>query len=264
MNKDEVFSIWAAEGSTWSRWVKPVLFAHIDLPGGDETPVGLGRDAGWAPAPEGMTALVLDLPGAHGVELGVALAVRGYRPVPLYNAIPAPFGEKAPGRGSSMAGASVTVVNVIPIIRALQRGAEKLAKARLFPEAPPAFLLDANRRGAGARPRPRDFDNRAVCSTADFPSGEFLLAKGIARALLVERGHSPPQPDLAQVLRRWRAAGLVLERVNLDDPLRMEVFEVTPPPWYGAFLQRAFATLGLRRARGGGFGGWTPESPSAG
>jgi hypothetical protein len=28
MNQEEVFSVWAPQGSIWSRWVAPVLFAQ--------------------------------------------------------------------------------------------------------------------------------------------------------------------------------------------------------------------------------------------
>src|SRR6266700_8081876 len=97
MNKEEVFATWAPEASLWSRWVKPVLFAHLDsapLLSPAPAPV-LNLD--WAPAAEENVALVLDFPGAEGVTAGVALAARAYRPVPLYNAVPLPSAAPLPG-----------------------------------------------------------------------------------------------------------------------------------------------------------------------
>jgi len=35
--------------------------------------------------------VVLDLPGAEAVRVGLELARARYRPVPLYNAVPLPF-----------------------------------------------------------------------------------------------------------------------------------------------------------------------------
>src|SRR6185312_9041865 len=88
-NKEGIFSIWAPEDSLWSRWAKPVLFAHLDRvqPYAEPEPF---VDISWSPDPAERIALVLDLPAAEGVAFGIELAARGYRPVPLYNAIPIP------------------------------------------------------------------------------------------------------------------------------------------------------------------------------
>src|SRR5881394_3940880 len=118
MNKDEVFSIWAPDGSLWSRWAKPVLFAYLDA-GPSQTPVSEATiDVSWSPAPGGNVALVIDLPGAKGVWYGVALAERGYRPVPLYNAVPLPSGEP---QIDPLTGGTVAAVDVLPIITALRK-----------------------------------------------------------------------------------------------------------------------------------------------
>ncbi len=86
MTNEEIFAAWSPENSLWATWAKPVLFAHLDracaLPPSAET----ARDVVWSPATDQKFALVLDLPGEEGVWLGVALAGRGYRPMPLYNA----------------------------------------------------------------------------------------------------------------------------------------------------------------------------------
>ena len=90
-NREDIFEMWASPGSIWSLWVRPVLFAQMA-----ERPLGVTAETtplievSWVPrvgdAAAEPTALVLDLPGEEAVRMGVALAVRGYRPVPLFNA----------------------------------------------------------------------------------------------------------------------------------------------------------------------------------
>jgi hypothetical protein len=206
-------------------------------------------------------ALVLDLPGAEGVLTGLALAERGYRPVPLYNAVPLP--NDGPSF-NPLTGQATSVVNVFPILAALKGGAEKLAQMSLPPDAPPAFLLDAGRQGDGRKIQPGDFDNRSVSFTTDFPSATFLAAHGILRVILVQKNRLEPQADLAHSLRRWQEGGLHLERLRLDVPSRSEPFEVARPTWYRAIFQRVLYQMGLRRAAGGGFGAWVPGSSSGG
>ena len=261
MNNAEIFSIWAPNESTWSRWVKPVLFAYVDsalpeFPIPDQAP-----DVSWCPPSDLRAALVLDLPGAEGVMAGLALATRGYRPVPLYNAVPLPF-EFAPT--DPLTGRSIVAVNVVPIICALRKGAETLAQLTLPVDAPPAFLLDANRAGDGTNMLPDEFDNRSVSFTTDFPSANFLAAHGIENVILIQRGGIAPQPDLAHSLRRWQDAGFTLKRKQIDSPDPPEPFQIPRPPWYGVMFQRVLASIGLRRASAGGFGAWIPDSSAGG
>lgn len=261
MNKEEIYAIWAPEESAWSRWAKPVLFAHLDSASPLIPLTEIAGDVDWAPPPGDKVALVLDLPGAQGALTGVALAVRGYRPVPLYNALPSPSGERPL---DPLAGGEMVAVNVFPILSALRAGAEELAKVSLPFDAPPVFLLDANRAGSGQQLQPHAFDNRSISFTTDFPSANFLAFHGIQQAILVQSSGLEPQADLAHTLRRWQDAGFVLKRKRLDIPDPPEIFEVAKPSWYGAMFQRALAAVGLRRAQGGGFGAWMPDSFAGG
>ena len=131
------------------------------------------------------------------------------------------------------------------------------------PESPPAFLLDANRRGEGSAATPGRFDNRSVSFTTDFPSATFLAAHGIRRALLIQSAGEHPQPDLAHTLRRWQDGGIVIESKALDASGPPVSIEVRKPSGFGFLWYRALCMLGLRRHRLGGFGGFVPE-PSAG
>lgn len=260
MNKEEVFKIWAPEESLWSQWTKPVLFAHLDTPSWDASETAdadVACDAHWAPPAAEKTALVLDLPGADGVLAGLALAARGYWPVPLYNAVPLPS-------PASYTNQMVAAVNVLPIIRALRNGAEQLAAIHIPSDAPPAFLLDANRQGDGRKMQPDAFDNRSICFTTDFPSGIYLAGHGIQHVLFVQKQRALIPADLAHLLRRWQDAGFRLERLRLDSPHNREPFEVSRPSWYGMMFQRALSALGLYRAKGGGFGDWVPDSSAVG
>jgi hypothetical protein len=263
MTKEEIFAIWAPDNSPWSRWVKPVLFAHLDL----ETPPGAITETSGnlvgIPSSTGTVALVVDLPGAEGVAVGVALAGRGYRPVPLYNALPLPLGHPPV---DSMTGRETAAVNMLPIMTALRYGATplQLAQSNLPPHAPPAFLLDANRRAEGRTIEPGDFDNRSISFTSDFPSANFLSTEGIQRVMLMQKDRLEPRSDLDQTLRGWQDGGLKLERARLDLPFQSEFFVVARPPWYGALFQRTLSAMGWRRTGAGGFGAWMPETSAAG
>jgi hypothetical protein len=153
---------------------------------------------------------------------------------------------------------------MLPILDALKSGAVLLQLLHIPPKAPPAFLLDDNRRGDNQGVNPQDFDNRSISFTSDFPSANFLAAQGIHRAILVQSERSDPQPDLAHSLRRWQDGGIQLERVGLHPLTPPESFNVARPRWYGAMFQRVFSSFGLRHAWGGGFGAWLPDSAGGG
>ncbi|HLH56339.1 MAG TPA: hypothetical protein VKY92_22320, partial [Verrucomicrobiae bacterium] len=253
MTKEEIFAAWSPDVSVWATWVKPVLFAHMDAATPVAAVTGTAYDVGWASSIEERTAMVLDLPKDEGVWLAIALAGRGYRPVPLYNAIPLPFGAPVSDPASQR---PVAAVDVVPIVSALRQGADQLGGLKIPRDAPPAFLLDANRQGTGVRMLPDEFDNRSVCFTTDFPSANYLITHGIKGVLLVQRERFEPQTDLAHVLRRWQEAGLPLQRMRIEQPTERERFQVKRPSWYRAMFQRVLVAFGLKRAPGGGFGAW--------
>jgi len=258
MLKEYIFDVWAPEDARWSKWVKPVLFACMDshpswwLGAVDKT------DLSWTPAATDNVGLVLDLPGAIGVEAGLDLAEQGYRPVPLYNAIPMPITtpehELFPPRAA---------VEVNPIVAALWYGRERLGQRPLPADAPPAFLLDWDRSGGGHKPSPGSFDNRSVSFTTDFPSANFLLAHGVHRVIVAQPWGIEPKADLAHTLLRWQEAGVTIELKRLDEPGAPVPCEVPKPSWFGWAWQRALAAVGLSRGRGGGFGDWVPEPSSS-
>lgn len=244
---ETAFAAWAPDQSPWSLWAKPVLFAglgSVDRPTTAQTPRAV--DVSRFPDPRERTAIVVDLPGRTGTELGLALAGEGYRPVPLYNC--------CMGKGAA--------VNVEPIERALLAGAEELPHLRIRDDAPPVFLLDANRM-EGPAPKPGRFDNRWLVFPQDFPSATYLRSRGIGRALLVQEREGAPREDLAHVLRRWQLGGIELTATTAGAE-RVRSLHVAAPSLFRRAWYRVMATMGLRRSNVGGFGAVVPIPTATG
>jgi hypothetical protein len=156
------------------------------------------------------------------------------------------------------------VVDVDPILWALAYAAPRMAALSLPAGAPPAFLLDADRRyGHEWLLAPGRFDNRSVSFPTDFPSANLLLNRGIRRAVLMQKAEKPPQPDLAHTLRRWQEAGIRIELKSPDTGGPPVAHMVAKPSSFRSLWQRMLIAVGLRRNPLGGFGGTLPD-PSAG
>ncbi|MBL8130303.1 MAG: hypothetical protein JNL42_00490 [Anaerolineae bacterium] len=250
MDGKELFAIWSPPESIWSAWAKPVAFTIDSF-----TPVEVGGEglalpdvSAWS-AGARETALIVDVPDVRSVMFGLALAERGFRPVPLFNAVDS--------RNS--------VVKVSPIRGALEAGADLLRKMRLPPDAPPAFLLDSNR--LEGRAEPGEFDNRWVVFPQDFPSGAFLQAHGIRRVIVLRASYL--QRDLVWLLSVWKRGGLEILDAEVHDGTGTEQggapvvpYEAEPLSRFSlmrtAFVFMLLASLGLRRSSAGGFGSAVP------
>ncbi len=297
MDSEGIYVTWAGD-SIWSRWVKPVLFAHlspfiITKASGDVPNETVSADVSGVPRATGTTAILVDLPGAASIATGLALIDSGYRPIPLYNSVPVLLPDSPtpslsvspslPTAGTNPATAptqesldllvSLSVreeaavrgpraaIDMYPIVRLLVQSAQSESLRILSPQASPAFLLDSRRRGIGAICRRGDFDNRSISLPTDFPSANFMLANGIRDAIVIQEQEGPPQQDLAHTLRRWQEAGI---RIMTTTPgATPQAVVVQRPPrfrhmWYGLL-----ARLGLRQNPLGGYGGFLP-APSAG
>jgi hypothetical protein len=281
LSREEVFEAWAPPGGAWSDWAKPIAFAHLadDPAPAPEPPASVLPDLSWVPPASQNVALVLDLPGELEVWCGLALAeARGYRPVPLYNAAPGPAPAAAPppaaGPPPGPAPAAATappgppvpvgaVVEVWPVLSALDAAAPRMQALALPPDAPPAFLLDANRRGGGVEPLDGQFDNRSVSFTTDFPSGNLLAHRGIRRAIVLQQWGTNPQADLSHTLRLWQDAGIAIEVKSLESAGPPVPVTIAPTSRLAELWNRFLVTLRLRRNPLGGFGGVMPE-PSSG
>lgn len=253
-SKEEVYSIWAPPEALWSRWVKPVLFsfagANLEKPAARS----FQFDSGWVPA-LASTAIILDLPAEEGVLWGLKLAELGYRPVPLYNALPFPASE-APFAPELRPRAAV---DVQPILAAIIQGSAELQRIALGPSAPPAFLLDADRRLARTDLGPGVLDNRSVCFTTDFPSADFLLQHGIISVVVVS-DNTKFAHDLLEILALWQQRGVQILRKSRQGTDLPVAIVVKRPSFLSTIWFRLGVKLGLRRSELGGFGGIVPAS----
>jgi hypothetical protein len=238
----ESFAVWAPDDVLWSEWVKPLAF----IQGGDAIPVDPIDDA-QIPAISGIldldSTIVVDLPGAEAVYAGLALAARGFRPIPLFN------GTSGPSE----------VIDVLPISRALAAGVERLKRRRLDSNAPPAFLLDSRRNGESLSVRPGSYDNRWVALPQDFPSGALLASRGIRTATLIQRDSQSVRPDLVHVLLRWQDSGIQVRAMDLANGRPAQQITLAKPSGFKLAWYAAVALLGFRRSNVGGFGSTIPE-----
>ncbi|MBN8611173.1 MAG: hypothetical protein J0L92_11340 [Deltaproteobacteria bacterium] len=292
MRPDEAYEVWAPSGGPWSPWVKPILFAAE--PNWDPTlfaAISELNEPAWLASPSSSdgyrelrrerssedlsTAYVIDLPGAEAIAWGLFFARRGWRPIPLYNAIPggytAPVAPAPLDASPANPFATPGFVSVLPhalvdvsnIVRAMVSATGTLHTLGVPANRPPVFLLDADRRVGVGTPVPGRFDNRSISLPTDFPSAVFLRAQGIQRVVLLQATAREPQEDLAHTLLAWQQGGLVIESKSLANDEAPSAIEVTPPSRFRAAWYRFLATIGLRRSPLGGFGGAIPI-PSAG
>ena len=246
MTREEWYAAWAPEDSLWAPWVRPVLFAQLDPAALAAEPGGPAFQGDVFPSGDGRTAIVLDIAGPEAVRMGLRLARAGYRPVPLFN------GSDGPS----------PLIDVRAIGRELLLGAPALPALPLRPDAPPAFLLDADR----MKPTPGVgvFDNRWVVLPQDFPSGTMLRAHGIERVVLVQQGRDTPARDLEHVLLRWQDAGVLIRSLDLARGGEPTDLDVKKPAWFHSLWWGIVALSGLRRSNVGGFGGVVPQQTSGG
>lgn len=257
MNARDVYKAWFPPASPWTRWGKGVLFAHLDERDDELEPSTFRiREAQVSPLVEREAsyrvnaraddvAVVVDLPAVDIVVAAIQLAQLGFRPVPLFNAVP------------RLGSAVQSAVNLRPIVTALSTYAEELAELRLPPYAPPAFLLHAGRRGTRA-PRAGWLDNRSICTRADFPSGNELQKHGVRHVVVLRSDASPPlASDLADVLLSLQDAGMTIHRAapDLDTPTPV----VVKRPWILVRAFRALHRATMTRSKEGAFGHVIPS-----
>lgn len=240
---EDLFDLWAPPESPWSVWAKPVLFAGIDNPLDATVPLEIPVVTNF-PRPAGK-AVVVDVPGSDAVLCGLALARAGYRPVPLFN------GSVAPNM----------LVDMRIIANYLGFGARTLRACSLKADAPPAFLLNADRldNAAGAT-KPGRYDNRWCVVPQDMPSAGYLMGEGIKQIIVVS---DKVRDDLSHVLCRYQDAGIAILRAPDLATAPMPV-TVSKPAFYRSLLYRLQAFSGLRRNSVGGFGAIVPNPSSGG
>jgi hypothetical protein len=267
MTGKELFEIWAPNDSIWAQWASPALFAQIDNAKGEKPAQADVPEFPWheqKARPD--TAVVIDLPGADSIWLALALAQRGYRPVPIINASPGPIGLQLSllARPTHSTTSALVVLDMSSLVREICEGTLRM-RALTFPsDAPPAFVLDSLRL-KGTNPLRDDmFDNRWMVFPQDFPSAKFLAEQNIKHVTVVQTERTQPQEDLSHVLLRWQEAGIeILSKASGDTSLPSRI-NVSKPSRFKASWYRALAIMGLRRSSVGGFGSFIPETSAAG
>lgn len=188
MTNKECYRIWAPCGKKWSDWVRPVPFivAQANVKGYHLGELSIPMidfiDESFHQA-----AIIVDLPGDESVEVGIALARRGYRPVPIYNGT------------IEQENARATVDNQT-VGAALLWGAEVLKEIEIAEDALPAFLVDKNRLhrfkvDAGV------FDNSWDVYPQDLPSADYFLKNGIHKIIVISNSMSK---DLKAIFRKFK------------------------------------------------------------
>lgn len=188
MTNKECYRIWAPSGKKWSDWVRPVPFiaAQANVKGYHLGELSIPMidfiDESFHQA-----AIIVDLPGDESVEMGLALAKTGYRPVPVYNGT------------IEQENARATVDNQT-VGAALLWGAEVLKEIEIAENALPAFLIDKNRLhrfkvDAGV------FDNSWDIYPQDLPSADYFLKNGIHKIIVISNSMSK---DLKAIFRKFK------------------------------------------------------------
>lgn len=236
-NNYETYRIWAPDDALWTQWAKPVLFSREPR---QHTDLANEAMAEWAPGHDNSMALIVDLPGESSVLEGIALAKKGFRPVPLYNGVYGP-------NKSAMA------IDVTGIVNALYQGANELTMISISDDAAPVFLLDSDRL-EGDLYKVGKYDNRWCVFPQDMPSASFLLSHGISTVYLRS---NEIQNDIVHILRRYQEKGIKIYHVNAS--LTSKNLTVARPSYFKSALYRIKTMAGLTRNAAGGFGGMVPD-----
>ena len=241
---EDLFELWAPAASPWSVWAKPVLFADLQETDGTSELLQLPAAENF-PQPHGI-AVIVDVAGAEPVRIGLVLARMGYQPVPLFNS------HEAKGM----------VVDMGVIANWLGFGAKTLRECALKSDAPPAFLLNADRLDGGGKAQdPGRYDNRWCVVPQDMPSARFLADAGITKVVLVAE---TVRDDLSHILCRYQEAGIAILRTSNVQTAPMPITVTKPRFFYRSFVYRLQAYIGLRRNSAGGFGAIVPDPGSSG
>ncbi len=188
----EIYQIWAPYGKKWVDWVRPVPFIeiHTQKKGYVISQVSVPEQIAIETA-DGKAAIIVDLPGTDSIEMGLVLAKKGYRPIPIFNGV-----EEQRGARATTDNQSIDI--------ALFYGAKILEQISIPEDAPPAFLLDSNRL---QRYKIDDsiFDNSWDIYPQDIPSAKYFFSEGIEKIIVIGDGISR---DLKKILRDFKKKGL--------------------------------------------------------
>lgn len=191
----EIYKIWAPAGKKWVDWVRPVPFVEMEhfakgygsFKAADNGGYGAEYvDDTWKDA-----AFIVDLPGRESVREGVALAKKGYRPIPIFNGTVEQKDARATTDNESAS-------------MALMQYVGELTKIELPENARPAFLTDRNRLQR-YRVNLGIFDNSWDVYHQDLPTAEYFGANDIHKIVIV--GQTVAR-DLVKILYPFQKKGI--------------------------------------------------------
>lgn len=198
MTNKECYKVWAPTGKRWTDWVRPVPFiaATANVKGYHAGSLVIPDidfiDEKWEKA-----AVVVDLPGDESIEVGLALAKKGYRPIPVYNGT------------IEQENARATVDNQT-VGAALLWGAKILQEIEIEEDALPVFLLDKNRLNR-RKVDASIFDNSWDVYPQDIPSADYFLKNGINKIVVISNSVSK---DLKVLFRKFKKKNMTIHLIN--------------------------------------------------
>ncbi len=198
MTVKDIYKIWAPAGKKWVDWVRPVPFVEMNSYSkmynySDFIIPSICYVEEYCTD----TAIIVDLAGTESVKEGLALAKKGFRPIPIFNGTVEQKGARATVDNQS-AGISLAL------------GATELVKTPIKEDALPAFLTDRNR----LQRYKMDvslFDNSWDVYPQDLPSAEYLINNGIRKVIVV--GTSVAK-DLKKILYNYQKKKIEIFHTN--------------------------------------------------
>jgi hypothetical protein len=247
MEASVLYRIWAPANSVWSKWATPALFGPVppqDLP----PPARNGALAKNLSSfvPQDAIAVFIDLPADLSIEAALLMAERGYRPVPVINAV---FGESA-------------AIDMPQVFRALCAWTPILSRLPIAQNAQPAFFIDRNR--AKDVLHPHELDNRWLIFQEDLPSAEFLIEQGIREILLIQESYGQPAADLRKILMGYQDKGIAVFVKSSKDIAAPKPIRVLPLGLAHRIGFRLNAFFGIGRSAVSAFGDFLDKIEQSG
>ena len=210
MTGKEIYEIYAKKDAKWTNWVRPVPFVGIDTYNRKSTRILVERNLVSIKTYEENTAIFIDLPSIESIEVGIALAKLGYRPIPIFN------GTDEQENSPSTTPAYLTEEGLIS-------GALKLKNINIEIDANPVFLLDSNRLNR-YRKKESIFDNSWDLYGQDIPSYNYFKENGINKIIVVG---DKINKDLRKIFFKFQDNGITFYQTDGYSQLKKEILKKT-------------------------------------
>lgn len=193
----EIYRIWAPYGAKWTDWIRPVPFTQLNNVKAKEYFNNYIPNINYVDCCKTNIGIIIDLPSYESVNEGIALAKMGFRPIPLYN-------------GTNGQVEAIATVENTALELSLIWGGLHLKNITINDDAPPAFLLDANRINR-FKMSEKVYDNSWDVYSQDVPTAHFLLNNGINGIILRS---DIIRKDVAKILYDYQKGGLTIFYTN--------------------------------------------------